>query len=222
MNPDAFSEAADALRTLSRTMTWMYPKPVVDGAQHSEDLRLEQLLPGDHGIFVDIGASWPRDCSNSIRFYDKGWRGLLIDPLPEVWGAILLERPEDFLCPIAVSDEEGFATLKICRAMSSLKQDWPTESVETMPVRTDTLANILKRYPSRDWSQTQLCSIDAEGGEAAILRGIDWNNFKPSVFVMEWASPLGEDISQEWRPLLEAQNYISHWRGSLNEIFRRK
>lgn len=221
MNPEAFSEAAEALRTLSRTMTRMYPKPVVDGSQHQEDLRLEQLLPDPVGLYVDVGSSWPRCCSNTIRFYDKGWHGLLIDPLPEVWGAILLERPEDYLCPIACSSVDGFAQLKVCRSMSSLREDWPTDSTEFIPVRTERLETILKRYTAVEWDATELLSIDVEGAEKDVLEGVPWGWFRPTVVIVEFADPSGIDISAPWRPILDV-NYVSHWRGSLNEIFRRK
>ncbi len=37
----------------------------------------------DHGFFVDVGAFHPTDISNTSCLAERGWSGLLIDPIPE-------------------------------------------------------------------------------------------------------------------------------------------
>lgn len=220
LNPDAFSEAAEALRTLGRRMQRLYPKAERVGPQFDELEVLNKLLPYNTGRYIDIGASWSKECSNSWPFYERGWDGLLIEPLQETWASLLADRPRDKLCPFACSDVDGFAQMRVCRSMSSLKEEWPIDATEVVPVRTMTLESILERYPG--FRAPQLLSVDVEGMEAAVFRGIDWITFTPSVIVVEWCSPDGTDTSQEWRPILEANDYESVFKNQLNEIFKLK
>lgn len=222
LNPDAFSEAAEALRTLGKQMTRMYPKVDVSGSQHKEDMILEQLLPEDFGLYVDCGAHAHEDCSNTYRFWKKGWRGLLVEPLPSAWPNLLANRTRDFLCPYAASNEEGFASLRVCRGMSSLQADWPIEATEVISVRTMPLRDILKLWNGCDWTKTKLLSIDCEGHERQVLEGVDWSTFRPEVICIEHISPTGTDLSVEWRSILESNGYINHWSSVLNQIWRRK
>ena len=41
-------------------------------------------LHGSSGFYVDIGAFHPTEDSVTKLFYDRGWRGINVDPVPEV------------------------------------------------------------------------------------------------------------------------------------------
>lgn len=214
--------AGQALIGLGRHLQRTFPKPNVIGCQYGEESILERLLPEPTGIYVEIGASHPTDCSNSHFLYKRGWRGLLIEPLPYSWPALLLERPEDYLCPLACSNVDGYASLNICRTVSSLVPNWRDDNEGQMPVQTATLASILKMYPAVNWSDTKFCSIDTEGHEAEVVAGFDWTTFHPRVLMLEAFDQRGNDISGAWRPILDAQGYVLHHGGALNQIFVRK
>jgi FkbM family methyltransferase len=224
--PEDYVDAGVAMLQLGRWLQKHYPVVDCEGSQYDEDSVLEKFLPGNEGIYVDIGASHPRQCSSTWRFYQRGWRGLLIEPLPDFWGAILLERPEDYLCPIAASNEKGFASLRVCRAISSLEQTWPNESNETMPVQIAPLWDILKLYPMMDWTKTDFCSIDVEGHEGAVLEGFDWESFRPRVIMLEYrmygAEQPGEDLSDQWDHHLIGQGYVLKHKNKLNQIWKLK
>jgi len=225
---DCYVNAGQALLQLGRYLQRTYPVPTTVGNQYPEDEAvLAKLLPPeglDMDLYVDIGASFPQECSNSWQFYKRGWRGLLIEPLSDCWPSILLDRPQDQLCPLAASNVTGFATLRVCQSVSSLQPDWNITPHETIPVRTDTLKNILARYPWHDWrNKTRLCSIDVEGHEREVLEGFDWATFKPTVIVVEFRSydpeKPGPDVSANWRHILEGNGYSLHHEGELNQIY---
>lgn len=218
-DPEYFVEAGQALVMIGRTIQRTFPKPNVEGSQYGEFDTLRKLLPFEGGIYVDVGASHPRDCSNTWEFYRLGWRGLLIEPLSDCWPALLMERPEDYLFPGAASDANGYATLYRNRSVSSLDPDWWPEKAAGMPVVTERLEDILKRYPSVDWGKTDLLSIDVEGHEGAVLRGINWSTFKPKAVIIEWCRHSGEDLSGAWRGILEEQGYKKVGANCLNMVF---
>lgn len=221
IEPENLVTAGQMLVNLGRYIQRTYPKPNVVGCQFDELPILEQLLPGDSSIYVDIGAHSPRDCSNTWNFYERGWDGLLIEPLSDCWPQLLLERPRDILYPGAASDFDGFSTLNVCRSVSSLDACWRKDNESRMPVLTEKLTTILKRYPFVDWSKTDLLSIDVEGHEKQVLEGIPWEWFKPTVIICEWAAQDGSDQSGPWLPILIAQGYRECFRNGLNMILKR-
>lgn len=220
IDPEKYVEAGQALIGLGRMLQKTFPQPTIEGSQFQEDLIIENLLPGDSGLYVEIGANHGIDTSNTYRFYKKGWRGLLIEPLIYSLPSLLLDRVGDFICPLAASNEDGYATLHLCRSVSSLDPKWRIDNDGTMPVRTEKLSTILRRYPSVDWTKTRLCSLDVEGWEKQVLLGIDWATFHPDVFIVEYAGQDGRDLSGEWLPLLTANGYREVHRNRLNLILQ--
>lgn len=215
-----YVEAGQALHQLGRWMQRTFPPPAVDGPQFGEQEWLDKLLPGSDGTYVDIGANHPTDCSMTINFYRRGWHGLLIEPLPDCWPGLMLHRPEDYIAPVASSNEDGFATLHRCRSVSSLDPEWRDDNDGAIPVITERLSTTLKRYGSVDWTKTRLCSMDVEGHEKQVLEGIDWTTFRPDVFVVEWAGQDGNDLSAEWLPILLSNGYQEVHRNRLNLILK--
>jgi len=225
-DPQEYVDAGLALIQLGRWRQRHYAKAGHEGSQFDEDQVLQQFLPEKSGIYVDIGANHPKECSNTWRLYERGWRGLLIEPLPDTWGNLLLTRPEDYLCPVAASNTTGFSTLRVARSVSSMRPDWNIGDVESIPIQIDTLKNILSFYPQVDWTKTDLCSIDVEGHEKEVLEGIDWKNFHPRVIVIEYrdydAEKFGEDNSAQWKDIIQSNGYQMETINPLNQIWRRK
>lgn len=220
IEPESLVEAGQMLVNLGRTIQRTHPKPNVIGCQFDELPILEKLLPGNEGIFVDIGANDGIDCSNTWQFYEKGWRGLLIEPMPDYWPKLLLDRGEDYLFPGAASDVDGYAMLNCCRSVSSLDACWRKDNDSRMPVLTEKLSTILARYPFVEWAKTGLLSVDVEGHEKQVLEGIPWDWFKPEVIICEWAAQDGSDQSGPWLPILTGQGYKEIFRNKLNLLMK--
>ena len=222
MNPDSLVESGAALISLGRWLQRTFPAVGTPGAQSGEDEILAELLPEPAGVYVDVGANHPVECSNTWRLYERGWRGLLVEPLPECWHALLRQRPLDRLCPVAASDRRGYARLRVCRTVSSLRPDWPIDEQGQLYVETDTLANILETYTM---GPVDLLSIDVEGHEREVLTGMDWQRCLPRVVCIEYRdynrAQLGEDVSAAWSPILAGRGYRLHATTALNQIWVR-
>ena len=55
-------------------------------AQDKEDLILWQILEDvDHGFYIDVGANSPDIYSVTKLFYENGWNGINIEPLPDMF-----------------------------------------------------------------------------------------------------------------------------------------
>src|SRR6185436_11286377 len=59
------------------------------------------------GFYVDVGANDPDKSSVTKYFYRAGWRGINIEPIPELVEKLHKSRPEDTNKGVAISDREG-------------------------------------------------------------------------------------------------------------------
>lgn len=217
-------ELWNVVSAMQNTIRRSHPRVTRPGCQHDEEAKLLKLLPGNTGTYIDIGAGEPIECSNTWPFYQKGWRGLLIECLSTMWPALLRQRPGDYLCPLAASDIASWARLQVAHTCSSLRSDWDIQDQATLVVETDTITNILSRYPEHITHECKLLSIDVEGNEKKVLAGAPWDVLKPQVIIIEaykyHRDKPNEDLSREWEHLLLPTYKLVH-RNQLNHIYAR-
>jgi FkbM family methyltransferase len=184
-------------------------------AGNFEDVLLMRLF-GDieTGNFVDIGACHARNGNCSWVFYQKGWTGVNVEPGP-LFKSLLALRPRDLNLNVAVSDNDGTATLYFHEespATSTLDPDLAPElsdlvhSRRPIEVETITLDTLRKRYLGKQ--EVEFLKIDVEGHETAVFRGCDWREFRPRVIVAEATRPFtNTPIHEEWSAQLTKQGY---------------
>lgn len=224
LTPEQLSGVANLLSQLVNWQHRTFTRPVPYGSQDGEDAIISELCPESDGVYVDVGAGDPISCSNTFQLWKRGWRGLLIEPRKDAVYDLCARRHGDFVYPVAASNEDGWNRLRIQGSVSSMQADWNIEEQANSFCPIETLRSILAKFPAiRD--ACQLCSIDVEGHERQVFEGIDWETFRPRVFVVEYfvygmAAP-HNDNSKQWEPLLLAQGYKLHRTTSLNKIYAR-
>ncbi len=84
--------------------------PRISYAQNREDILLDRLF-GDHvGRYMDVGSCHPILDSNTHFFYERGWRGVNLEPRVSSFHSFLHQRPEDLNLNLAASDFDGELT----------------------------------------------------------------------------------------------------------------
>src|SRR3989442_545474 len=72
----------------------------VSYAQNFEDVMLWRALRHvAHGFYIDVGAGHPDESSVTRAFYDRGWRGLNIEPSEHYFQRLAAARPLDTKLP---------------------------------------------------------------------------------------------------------------------------
>ena len=163
-----------------------------------EDVMLYRALKHvQNGFYVDVGASNPLIDSNTAAFYKKDWRGICIEPLPEITVDWALWRPEDLLISALVGSQQGEATLYVYDDVSQIS----TCSVETMErwsqhkklhdkeivVPVVTLNQVMEEFLNE--RIIHLLCIDVEGSEKNVLDGFDLKKYCPWIIVVEAVLP---------------------------------
>src|SRR5580700_2504241 len=87
--------------------------PFESFAHNDEDVVLWRALAGagvDKGRYIDVGANRPTDVSVSRAFYDRGWRGIVIEPAPGSAESLRQQRPDDIVIEAVVTADGGHST----------------------------------------------------------------------------------------------------------------
>jgi FkbM family methyltransferase len=191
-------------------------------SQCGEDMVLRYLFAHRKtpGFYVDVGCHHPRRGSNTFHLYQrKGWRGILIDLEPAKVYACKLVRWRDKCVLAAVSDKQEAVTIYAPKKFSVLATIDPQsrgdgfKAVRTVTSRT--LTDILDEQHAP--ANFQLLSIDAEGVDLAVLKGLDFTRYKPEVICIEiWEAKNGLDalVKSEINQYLNRKNYVlASWAG---------
>lgn len=81
---------------------------IVSYAQNFEDVMLWRALGHiEQGFYIDIGANDPVVDSVSKAFYDQGWRGIHVEPMPLYADLLRKNRPDEKVIQAAVSSQLG-------------------------------------------------------------------------------------------------------------------
>jgi FkbM family methyltransferase len=180
-------------------------------SQNFEDVLLARCFEsGDRGFYVDVGAEDPDIGSVTRYFYEQGWRGLNVEPVPDFHRRLQQRRPRDLNVAVAASDRDGLEvelTVVPGTGLSSLAPrpggvpepaGGASEATHRIRVRTARLDTLLAwaRLPRIDFLK-----VDVEGHERAVLEGLDLAVHRPRLIVIETTDPLVYDGG--WVPLSE-------------------
>ena len=91
----------------------------VSYSQDFEDFILFYLFI-EKGFYIDVGANDPNIFSVTKAFYERGWHGINIEPLPFKYKLLKQYRPRDINLQYGIGLNEGNATIRVLGLCSSL------------------------------------------------------------------------------------------------------
>lgn len=208
------------------------PLPRVSFAQNQEDILLDRIFRDEPpGTFIDVGANHPSLDSNTHFFYLRGWRGVNLEPIPRQHGLFVSERPGDLNLAVAASEEDGELTFyeiasergetghSTVSAEVAEEHRQPGFRVAAYTVRARSLGSLIREY---GLEPPEFLSLDVESYEAAVLRGIPLDAWRPKVLVVEALHPLShEEAFADWEPLLLGRGYLLGATNGVNRFYLR-
>lgn len=196
-------------------------------AQNGEDVLLWRALGHiDQGFYIDVGANDPLADSVTKVFYDAGWSGINIEPLPAYHQALAALRPRDVNLALAAGASEGTVTLFDVPAVTGWASSDPAVAavhrangfeIAELIVPMRTLSAICAEHAGAD---IHFLKIDVEGFEGEVLRGLDLERWRPWVMVVEATLPNSRVGNYaEWEPLVTGHGYRYVWFDGLNRYY---
>ena len=143
------------------------------------------------GFYVDVGAQHPIKNNNTYLLYKKGWEGINIDIDEKNINLFNVSRPNDCNICAAVSSTEKDTNLYYYHAGSPIntlsKQIADRQKSiikETKVIKTKTLTTIIESTKFKN-KEIDFLSVDVEGLELEVLKGLNLNIYKPKIIVVE-------------------------------------
>lgn len=198
----------------------------VSYAQNFEDVMLWRALKEvGQGFYIDAGANDPTIDSVTRAFYDRGWHGINIEPLPQSWADLERERPRDINLQCAVGESCGEMDL-----WESEVRGWATADPEVVAMhQKEGVAGVWRKMPmltlaevcrTRVKGEVHFLKIDVEGYERSVIAGMDFSLVRPWIVVVEATLPNSTvENHQDWEPLLLANDYFPVYADGLNRFY---
>lgn len=176
------------------------------------------------GFYIDVGANDPVDGSVTKFFYDRGWHGINIEPLPDKCALLMEQRPRDINLCVGLGSKRDKIKIFVAGGLSTFSSE-----IAKMGKLSDnpqmlkpilTLSEVHEKYCDPK-QEIHFCKIDVEGFEREVLEGIkDWKKFSPWIFVMEAMLPgTGIPCHDKWEDILLANDYILALNFGINRYY---
>lgn len=200
---------------------------VLSYAQNFEDIILWRALKRiDRGFYIDIGAHDPKIDSVSKLFYENGWRGINVEPLPFKCDELRRDRPDEIVLQAAVSNEDGVIQFYVSPGGGGLS----TASEEVVSAHrmrgidvvgvTVPCVKLEHVFGLAKGVEIHWLKIDVEGLEPEVLSGWGLNDVLPWVVVVESTRPLTQEQSHnQWEHFLTDRNYHFVYFDGLNRFY---
>ena len=167
------------------------------------------------GIFCDVGGNHPLNINNTRYFEELGWSGYVFEPLPYMKPLWEKHRKTKFF-PFSVSDKNDTLTFSILKdatgwedMLSFVKEtrneDYGYETEETT-IKVRPLGEVFKE---ENITYIDYMSIDVEGHELNVLKGIDFEKVRINVLTIENNPPQNPIFgNEEIRKIMFNNDYI--------------
>lgn len=199
---------------------------LVSYAQNFEDIILWRAFSHvPEGCYIDIGAQSPDTDSVSRLFYENGWRGIHIEPMPQYTDLLRARRHDETVLQAAVDENPGVIQFYGVRdtGLSTTDQSLAEKyrergfAVEEIFVPAVTLDEVLELAPT---NTVHWLKIDVEGAEKRVIDGWRESSKRPWVIVIESTRPLTAELSYEqWEPGVLARGYTFAYFDGLNRFY---
>lgn len=204
----------------------MFQTQFVTYAQNNEDVLLWRALKGvQHGFYIDVGAQDPVKDSVTKAFYERGWHGINVEPIPHWHERLVEDRPHDINLRLAVSNEPG--TLKLFEVDDSGLSTSDLEFAHRHEAEGYTLREQVVECTTLDQivadnhvDVVHFLKIDCEGAEKSVLEGASLSDVRPWIILVEATEPNSTQPTwQQWEHLITARGYRFVFFDGLNRFY---
>ena len=194
-------------------------------SQNLEDVMLWRALKHiENGFYIDVGAGSPTVDSVTKAFYDRGWRGINIEPDKLLFAELSKDRVEDTNLNLVASSDIGETTIYELGVVG-----WKTMSKEIADQRIAqgyqaieekvTSTRLERVCVENDVKVIHFLKIDVEGFENQVINGMNFDLVRPWIILVEAIDPVTQEDRVDWEDQIISEGYqLCHWDG-LNRFY---
>jgi FkbM family methyltransferase len=180
-----------------------------------------------NGFFIELGANDGLTQSNTAMLeFNRGWKGILIEPSPNAYAECSKNRPASTcfnLACVSNTFEGNEIRGDFNGGMMSSVDGVRTGTQNLLSVQVSTLEKILDSVGA---GAIDLLSLDTEGYELEILKGLNLNKHRPrymliEIYTNEYSSIVEYLSNHSYSLVMNMTNYNTvdnpHWDGTHND-----
>ncbi len=203
-------------------------RPVEIVSQYGEDTFIWNVLNGQlDGFYIEVGAFDGYHFSVTYALECIGWKGLLIEAIPERYEECVLRRPDARVVhaalgepgPLGRTTEFTVTEDRWGGMLSSVGRDGgladpsavASKRVVQVPLRT--MDELLDGHTG----DIDVAVLDVEGHEVPLLKGFDLERWRPKLLIIEDGE--GDTALARY---MAGTTYISLGRMSINRVYARR
>lgn len=161
--------------------------------QEGESIILDRMFPKKNkGFYIDIGAHHPIRFSITKSLYDRGWKGINIEPNPDSINFFRKYRKRDINLNLALSKSISAtyyqfhdpALNTINKRIYTLRNKQGAKFIKKTSIQCKDFSYVHQKYIPKN-QEIDLLKIDVEGSELDILRTVNWKVILPKVIICE-------------------------------------
>jgi len=216
-------------------------KPNRDFGLDGLDTRLAEIVQKERGFYIELGANDGVTQSNTLKLeLFRGWKGVLIEPVPRVFARLKKNRSRqrnhlEMAACVSFDFDKEYVEIAFSNLMSTplnidsdiddpiahagsgtrfLEGSDKQEALTVLRLPSSTLTAVLDR--ARAPRSIDLLSLDVEGGELDVLKGIDFDRYRINWMLIEsrnidrisqFLSPLGYRLHTK----MSRHDYLFMW-----------
>lgn len=205
-------------------------------AQSGEDLIIDFIFKQigiNQPSYLDIGAHHPFYLNNTAIFYERGCRGINIEPDPSLFSEFIKSRKHDVNLNLGIGNKKGIldfyqmSTSTLNTFSEQEARNYANEGEfkieKVIPVSVETISNILRDYNEEKFPD--FLTLDAEGIDDIVIHSIDFEQNFPKIICVETISfsSSGTGVKNEKLiSYLQDKGYLLYADTNINSIFVKK